>query len=111
MPRFFVFFLLLPCLCFSVPAAAEDKPELTDIPPPLPENTEETLEPGVTIVQGEKALVKEYRRNGVVYMLKVIPDVGPAYYLIDTDGDGSLETTQTDWNAPLPVPQWILFSW
>jgi hypothetical protein len=38
--------------------------------------------------------VEEYRMNGVLYMVKVTPTVGPPYYLIDTTGDGNLNAPQ-----------------
>jgi hypothetical protein len=36
--------------------------------------------------------------------------VGPPYYLLDVDGDGTLDVQ--DRRVPaLAVPQWLLFSW
>jgi hypothetical protein len=43
-------------------------------------------------------------------MVKIIPAVGPAYYYIDTDGDGSLESQQFELQSGI-VPNWILFKW
>lgn len=87
-------------------------------PPPMPEgnsekNTaeEDNLEPQVTIIRRADSTVEEYRVNGQLYMVKITPDVGPAYYLVDTDGDGSLETTRHSLDANHNIPQWILFSW
>ncbi len=89
-----------------VAAAAEDEP----IPPPLPEALEDGLEPKVTIIRRKETLVEEYRHNGVLYMVKITPRHGYPYYLIDSDGDGSLETRQNGLDSP-EVVQWRLFSW
>lgn len=69
------------------------------------------LEPQVTIIRREYDMVEEYRVNGVLKMVKIIPDFGPAYYLVDNDGDGILETSRFAVDANSQVPQWILFSW
>ncbi|MCV6636229.1 DUF2782 domain-containing protein [Candidatus Albibeggiatoa sp. nov. NOAA] len=69
------------------------------------------LEPQVTIIRRERDTIEEYRVNGVLKMVKVTPDFGPAYYLIDNDGDGTLETSRFALDSNAQVPQWILFSW
>ena len=38
-----------------------------------------------TIVRKENATHHEYRANGQLYMIRVQPDVGPEYYLVDQD--------------------------
>jgi len=88
----------------------EDEPPA---PPVLPEpmKSGEAIEPEVTIRQREDATVEEYRINGRMYMVKVIPRRGKPYYLIDRDGDGQLETRMSDLYDDPVVPQWILFSW
>jgi len=81
-------------------------------PPPAVIQDGEQLEPDVTIVQRKDARVEEYRMNGKLYMVKVIPVAGPAYFLKDSDGDGKLETRFNDArNSALDVPQWVIFSW
>nr|VFK19410.1 MAG: Protein of unknown function (DUF2782) [Candidatus Kentron sp. LPFa] len=100
-------------LIFSGQPFAESKntgPEPIPGPPPLPSvESGETLEPDITIVQGEKKTVHEYRINGHLYAIKVISrHGGPPYYMIDMDGDGNLETRKPFVRA---VPQWVLFSW
>ncbi|MBL4638056.1 MAG: hypothetical protein COC04_03920 [Gammaproteobacteria bacterium] len=78
------------------------------IPQPLVDG--ETIEPEVNIIQKEDRMIEEYRLNGQLYMIKVTPTVGHPYYFMDTDGDGSLETTQHDLDGML-VPNWILLEW
>lgn len=82
-------------------------------PPVLPEPMEsgETIEPQVRIIQKEGATVEEYSINGRTYMVKVTPTKGPPYYLIDQDGDGSLETRRSGIYEDPIVPQWVIFSW
>lgn len=86
-----------------------------DVPPP-PERvhngqTLEPEEPEVTIIQRGDATVEEYRVNGNLYMVKVTPIVGPAYYLLDQDGDGNMETNMSEIYSNFVVPQWVLFRW
>lgn len=108
-------FVILTCL--SLPLWAEDERpfDLEDVPEPptLPDPVEsgEPIEPQVTIIQRDDATVEEYRVNGVLYMVKIIPVVGPAYYLVDRDGDGQLESRVNDITRDIPVPQWLIFSW
>ena len=71
---------------------------------------EPTPEPEVTIVDRERDTVYEYRINGRLYMIKVVPQVGPPYYFIDQDGDGNMETRATDYTL-LRIPQWVLATW
>ena len=80
-----------------------------DIPPPPLVESEE-LEPEVTIIQKERETVYEYRINGAVYMVKIKPKAGPAYYLLDLDGDGEMDTQQDD-PAKIVVPHWVLLRW
>nr|VFJ97639.1 MAG: Protein of unknown function (DUF2782) [Candidatus Kentron sp. H]VFJ98172.1 MAG: Protein of unknown function (DUF2782) [Candidatus Kentron sp. H]VFK03228.1 MAG: Protein of unknown function (DUF2782) [Candidatus Kentron sp. H] len=102
-------------LLFSahLPAQSEDK-ELQPLPepPPLPPRVEsgEVMEPNVTIVQGKQHTIHEYRVNGRLYAIKIVPKNAPPYYLIDTDGDGTLDH-RGGLSGDLIVPQWVLFSW
>ncbi|MFW5451812.1 MAG: DUF2782 domain-containing protein [Methylophagaceae bacterium] len=82
-------------------------------PPVLPEPLMdgESIEPEVRIIQKEDRLIEEYRVNGQLYMIKVTPAIGIPYYLLDTDGDGSLETQQHELASGLLIPNWILFKW
>ena len=103
---------LLPALAFAqqaVPPDLEDVPE----PPPLPEPVKsgEVLEPEVTIVRRERSTVYEYRVNGQLRAIKVVPDRGRPYFLVDADGDGRLETTRSALAPDFLVPAWVLFSW
>ena len=102
--------VLLPTASF-----AQDNEDFAPLPPPpeLPDALEsgQPLEPQVTIIRKEKAIIEEYRMNGRLYMVKVTPDVGQAYFLIDRDGDGQMELRTNDIYKDPGVPQWVLFSW
>jgi hypothetical protein len=92
---------------------ADDLPEFADAPEPptLPPQVQsgEVLEPEVTIRESDEGTVEEYRMGGQLYMVKITPTTGPAYYLIDSDGDG--EFVRQDDITESSVPQWVLFSW
>ena len=103
---------LLPlALLIAAPALAAQETPVPD-PPDLPPKVEsgQVLEPEVTIVESDKETVHEYRINGQVYMVKVIPAAGPPYYLLDTDGDGELDVRR-DGPTDIAVPQWVLLRW
>lgn len=82
------------------------------VPPPPPRvQSGEVIEPEVNIIENSKERIEQYSVNGQVYAVKITPKSGPAYYLIDSDGDGNLETRSNDIERGMEVPQWILFSW
>ena len=86
-------------LAYAVePATQEGLEPVPEAVPPPPEQVQsgEALEPEVTIIHKKDATVEEYRINGNLYMIKVIPVVGPSYYLVDQDGDGKLETNMSE---------------
>lgn len=72
--------------------------------------SDQELQPEVTIVHRGKETIEEYRVGGQLYMVKIIPSKGLPYYLMDMDGDGSLETRRNDLENP-PVVQWRIFTW
>lgn len=61
--------------------------------------------PDVTLIAGEERTVYEYRQNGRLRMIKVVPKFGPAYYLTPRDptrGFGDLE------QADSLIAEWVL---
>ena len=93
-------------------AMAEEPAAITeDIPPPPPiVESGQVIEPEVTIKQDEKGTTYEYRVNGRLTLLRVVPKVGPPYYFVDSNNDGVLDMEQ---KGPVydSVNQWILFRW
>lgn len=84
-------------------------PEPPTIPDPL--QSGQAIEPQVTIIRRDDAVIEEYRLDGRHYMTRIIPATGPAYYLVDRDGDGQMETRMSEIYDDFIVPQWVLFSW
>lgn len=104
----------LSLLCLCAVAAAQDSgalepaPQPPQLPPPV--ESGESLEPQVTITQDQRGTIQQYSVNGQVYMIKVVPSAGPPYYLVDTNGDGIVDSREDDiYNVS--VQQWVLFSW
>lgn len=102
-------------LVCAFPALAEVPPvlePLPDVAPPLPSGIEEEqLEPEVRIIKQRDAIIREYRVNGQLYMVKIEPAHGYPYYLIDMDGDGMLESRRNQISPGLVVPSWVLYRW
>ena len=116
--------LLCACLLLSPgPHAEEAVPQtFVEVPPPPPApvagpaedddgEIDPETEPQVTIIQRKDATYEEYRLNGRLYMIKVVPAVGKPYFFIDRDGDGLMETRMNDRATQIQVPQWVIFSW
>ena len=91
-------------------AAVEPDPAA---PPPIPPKVPgEEMEPSVVITEREGERIEEYSQNGRVYMVKITPVKGPAYYYLDEDGDGQLELRESDraMNPVRPV-YWKIKEW
>ncbi len=70
-----------------------------------------TDEPEITITRSQAEIIEEYRANGQLYMIKITPRKGFTYYLVDTDGDGSLDSRKNELDEGLLIPSWTLFRW
>jgi hypothetical protein len=77
---------------------------------PTPPRRADRVEPEVTIIETDEEVIYEYRVKGRVYMVKIQPIVGPPYYLLDTNGDGTLDVQESH-EPNIALPQWLLFSW
>ena len=64
--------------------------------------------PDVTIIAGEKRTVFEYRQNGVLTMIKIVPENGRPYYMVPADGAPHYESL--DHKRKL-YPQWVIVEW
>ncbi|HYE38043.1 DUF2782 domain-containing protein [Methylocaldum sp.] len=109
MLRIIFLFLLLGALSAQAQDELAPVPEPPDIPPQV--ESGEPLEPDVTIIRRGKDIIEEYRINNRLYMVKIKPRIGPAYYLLDTDGDGNMDVRRSDLEDDMQIPQWVLFSW
>ena len=101
-------------LLASLPVAAQqgNLQPLPAVPPPPPgmEAFDAALEPQVTIVKTETETREEFRQNGRLYMVRVTPAVGPAYYLVDQQGDGNFVQQDNPGTMVSPA-MWRIFSW
>ena len=88
------------------PAAREDVP----IPDKVQAAPEPEEPPTVTIrTERNGDRVEEYRQNGVIYMVKVTPERGPPYYLMDTDGNGRFNRDERD--PRIQPVHWVIYEW
>ncbi|MDR0234531.1 MAG: DUF2782 domain-containing protein [Zoogloeaceae bacterium] len=114
-------FPCLPCSLFvlaflSLPVMAEGGnpaglTPLEDIPPPptdIRPFDESIDEPQVTIRRDERGTVEEFRQGGKLYMLKITPESGAPYYLIDRSGNGQFEPVHHERDTGLNVPMWVI---
>ena len=108
---------LLPILAGLLLSTAIHAQDEAPTPPPMPDKApasssaaDEELQPEVTIVHRGKDVIEEYRVNGQLYMVKITPSKGKPYYLVDSDGDGSLETRRNQLDNP-EIIQWRIFTW
>ncbi|MDR2614938.1 MAG: DUF2782 domain-containing protein [Candidatus Accumulibacter sp.] len=85
---------------------AADAPDLSQPPDLVP--LDDSVEPQVTIRQGENETVEEYRVNGRLYKLRVIPQRGEPYILVDHRGDGSFVPSEDPGLPGLSLPQWVI---
>ena len=78
--------------------------------PPLGGFAQESVEgdPDVTIRQEGERTVEEYRVNGFLYAVKVIPKKGKPYFLVRADGDSNFIRAD---KPDMLIPAWEIFSW
>lgn len=96
-------FLLLGVLASM--ARAEDPAPLPDAPAAAVESAEEGED--IRIRYGEEQTVYEYIVNGEVVEIKVVPKVGPVYYLVPNESGEWDRSTAPRYR----VPSWKLLEW
>jgi|AP95_1055475.scaffolds.fasta_scaffold162597_1 hypothetical protein len=103
--------LLSCCLAMAQPETSIEPDPAA--PPPIPPKVPgEEFEPSVVITEREGQRIEEYSQNGRVYMIKITPVKGPAYYYLDEDGDGDLELRESDKKLnPVQPVYWKLKEW
>lgn len=120
MRPYFIFLLVLltaPTALAETPAHDTGNRATVDAPPPPPpENYNppsvpdlpgaEQHEPEVTITTKGTEIHEEYRLNGRLYMIKVIPAKGKPYYLIDHEGGGQFR--RSDFEPRIAIPMWVI---
>lgn len=102
-------------LICSLAVAQQDATKNADpaAPPPIPPKVPgEQFEPSVVITEREGQRIEEYSQNGRIYMIKITPVKGPAYWYLDEDGDGELELRESDRKLnPVQPVYWKLKEW
>lgn len=107
--------LLIPALLLAAPVFAQSReilppPPIREPLPPKVQDPAEQIEPQVRIRREDDRTIEEYSVGGVVFMIRVVPAVGPAYYLIDTNGDGNFDSRH-EHMEPVRPAHWRIFEW
>ncbi len=98
-------------LLFALLAPAYAQEDRATPPPPLPDDpADEIPQPEVKIIHREDRVVEEVSVNGRLRYVKITPNGGVPYYIVDTDGDGILDQQFNNLDNP-PINQWILLRW
>ncbi|SFF10026.1 DUF2782 domain-containing protein [Nitrosomonas sp. Nm166] len=83
-------------------------PPLSEPPPLLPDiEPDSELETQVTIIKRGEDTIEEHRVNGELIMIKVIPRIGPPYYL-KKNTVGSNPTHEGEPGINVSPPMWQL---
>lgn len=69
---------------------------------------EETRDDDIEIVEGEDRTIYEYRTNGLLMMIKVVPTKGRPYYMVPADGSPHYQGVD---KAETLYPQWVILEW
>ncbi|MFB9885975.1 DUF2782 domain-containing protein [Balneatrix alpica] len=64
-------------------------------------------EPKIVISHSEDKTFYEYRVNGEVVEIKVVPKEGKPYYLVPLQGKGLVRRDESS----LRIPKWVIFQW
>ena len=107
MSRFAI--LVFAALAGSALAQESPPPKLEPLPEPPPSASDPADEPRVRIPVQEGDKVEEIRDGGEVIMLKVTPQDGPTYYLVQTGKGGWTRRDSLD--SGLRVPMWPIHTW
>ena len=102
---------LLPAVTIDTGSAGDTSDDLKRRVVPNASSADEELEPQVVIRQSGENTIEEYRVNGQLFKVKVTPAAGPAYFMIDTDGDGVMDQRYDRQGDEVMTPQWVLFKW
>lgn len=54
-------------------------------------------------------VIEEYRVAGQLHVVKITPRRGPTYYLVDSNGDGKLDSSKGE--GPISPVQYKLLEW
>ena len=117
-------FILIISGCASTPSQQKTSSDTPELPPvvaapktgqgrPTPVYDQDAvggIPEGTDIVirSGEDRTIHEYRINGFLYSIKVIPKFGKPYYLVAVDNMGNFTRS----NRPqMLIPSWKIMEW
>ncbi len=110
--------VLLALLCGTALAAEPPPPPgLQPVPDAAPDSSaapdasQADTGPQVTIIQHQNETIEEFRIHNQLYMIKVTPKIGKPYYLVDTDGDGKLDSRRSELDPKILIPSWVIYKW
>ena len=86
-------------------------PVITHPPSSAGGDPEAELAPEITITERGETTIEEYRINGQLYMIKIVPKKGVPYYLVDSNGDGSMSRRFNDLSPGFLIPSWVILRW
>lgn len=72
------------------------------------EAPDESAADDIEIVAGEDRTIFEYRTNGILMMIKVVPKNGKPYYMVPADGAPHFESLD---HSKKLYPQWVILEW
>jgi len=102
-------FLLLTSWSLNVVAAQPVPTDLQPLPaaPTAYDASNDKDEAEVTITKQRTQMIEEYRSHGRIYMIKITPQIGAPYYLVDDRGDGKF-ARQESLDSGFRPPQWVI---
>ena len=102
---------LLPPVTIDTSDTDKNRDDLKRRVVPNASSADDEPEAKVVIRKSGENTIEEYRVNGQLFKVKVTPATGPAYFMIDTDGDGVMDQRYDRQGDEVMTPQWVLFKW
>lgn len=81
---------------------------VTALSAPLAVAESEAPKPQITSRQQDDRQLREYRVNGHLYAIEIIPKGGTPFFLLDSDGNGNFIKSSVTSASQLKVPGWAL---
>ncbi|AOM02505.1 DUF2782 domain-containing protein [Cobetia marina] len=79
---------------------------ITALGAPLAVAESDAPKPQVTSRQQDDRQLREYRVNGHLYAIEIIPKGGTPFFLLDSDGNGNFTRSSVSQASQLKVPGW-----
>ena len=77
--------------------------------PTTPNTSDVTELPVITVRRQGSDTIEEYRKNGQIYMIRILSQEGPPKYYVDHIGDGRLERDPRE--GPISPVYFKLYEW